>query len=403
MKGTKAMHSSGATVHGMDGSLVQPDWSPLKEAELRRLFDHFEDLSGEIQILSTSPRPFSAASVVSVGEERAFVKRHDRRIRDCASLQEEHAFIQHLRQRGAAVPKVLAARDSATAIAIGDSTYEVHELPPGIDAYGDAVSWTPFRSAQHARSAGQQLARLHLASEGFAAPARGVRPLISSFTIFAAKDPVSAMADYVSARPSLNENTEVRRDCTLALELLAPYWSELNPLMPHLMPLWTHNDLHASNLFWSDASESAHATAVIDFGLADRTNAVHDLALAIERNTVEWLHLAPAREDKAEIPIHVDHVFALLEGYHSIRPLTDKERVALAPMTALCHAEFALSEADYFLGVLHSTEKARLAHDGYLVGHARWFRGRQGSTSLEAIRAWASGRRVPVRQEAAQA
>jgi hypothetical protein len=28
-------------------------------------------------------------------------------------------------------------------------------------------------------------------------------------------------------------------------------------------------------------------------------------------------------------------------------------------MTALCHAEFALSEADYFLGVLHSEEKAR--------------------------------------------
>ena len=30
-------------------------------------------------------------------------------------------------------------------------------------------------------------------------------------------------------------------------------------------------------------------------------------------------------------------------------------------MTALCHAEFALSEADYFLGVLHSKEKARMA------------------------------------------
>jgi hypothetical protein len=27
-------------------------------------------------------------------------------------------------------------------------------------------------------------------------------------------------------------------------------------------------------------------------------------------------------------------------------------------MTALCHAEFALSEADYFLGALHSEEKA---------------------------------------------
>ena len=44
-------------------------------------------------------------------------------------------------------------------------------------------------------------------------------------------------------------------------------------------------------------------------------------------------------------------------------------------MTALCHAEFALSEADYFLSALHSEEKARVASDDYLVGHARWFRG----------------------------
>ena len=32
-------------------------------------------------------------------------------------------------------------------------------------------------------------------------------------------------------------------------------------------------------------------------------------------------------------------------------------------MTALCHAEFALTEADYFLGVLHSEEKARVGLD----------------------------------------
>jgi nicotinamide mononucleotide transporter len=50
---------------------------------------------------------------------------------------------------------------------------------------------------------------------------------------------------------------------------------------------------------------------------------------------------------------------ALLDGYESVRPLSDEEAAALAPMTALCHAEFALSEADYFLGVLHSEEKAR--------------------------------------------
>ncbi len=61
-------------------------------------------------------------------------------------------------------------------------------------------------------------------------------------------------------------------------------------------------------------------------------------------------------------------------------------------MTALCHAEFALTEADYFLGVLHSKEKARLASMDYLVGHARWFRGAGGQKLLDAIRRWASKR-----------
>ena len=45
---------------------------------------------------------------------------------------------------------------------------------------------------------------------------------------------------------------------------------------PALEPLWTHNDLHASNLLWSAGGDNAQAAAIIDFGLADRTNAVHD-------------------------------------------------------------------------------------------------------------------------------
>ena len=70
-----------------------------------------------------------------------------------------------------------------------------------------------------------------------------------------------------------------------------------------------------------------------------------------------------------------------LTGYESIRPLSAQEAAALAPMTALCHAEFALSEADYFLGVLHSEEQARAAYDGWLVGHARWFHLRRLATA----------------------
>jgi len=176
-----------------------------------------------------------------------------------------------------------------------------------------------------------------------------------------------------------------------ALNLLAPFHAQLRPLLPALAPLWTHNDLHASNLFWSDKSDAARATAVIDFGLADRTNAVHDIAQAIERNIVEWLVLVHDPAHPERTPIHFDHLHSMLAGYEQVRRLSNEEAAALPAMTALCHAEFALSEADYFLGVLHSEENARMAYDGWLVGHAQWFRG-AGAKLVDALRRWAGER-----------
>jgi Ser/Thr protein kinase RdoA (MazF antagonist) len=318
-------------------------------------------------------------------------------VRDAEGLLEEHRFVAHLRACGAAVPRVFAAAWGETAIESGEWTYEVHEVPDGVDLYENALSWTPFRTVAHAYSAGRELARLHEAARGFSAPARKARPLVASFTIFAAADPSSAMARYLAARPALAESAATRRDGDRALELLAPFHAELLPLLPELQPLWTHNDLHASNLLWSDASDHARAVATIDFGLADRTNAIHDLAQAIERNIVEWLWLIEHPAHGEDAPVHFDHLHALLDGYESVRPLSAEEAAALAPMTALCHAEFALTEADYYLSVLHSEEKARVASDGYLAGHAQWYRGAGGSKLLDALRRWAeAGRRQPL-------
>ena len=185
----------------------------------------------------------------------------------------------------------IASANGHTAIQIGEWTYEVHATPEGIDLYEDAISWTPFRTSAHAHAAGRALAQLHLASREYVSPQRKTQPLVASFTIFAAPDPVRELDRYLEARPALATDTAVRDHGLQALELLAPFHARLQPLLPYLQPLWTHNDLHSSNLFWSDASDSAQATAIIDFGLADRTNAVHDLANAIERNIVEWLVL----------------------------------------------------------------------------------------------------------------
>ena len=379
---------STAIAHGMDGTLVDPDWPPLTQDEVRSVLAHFPGFGEPITILSISPRPFSAASVVATAGGRVFIKRHHITVRDREGLQEEHRFLQHLQAHGAQSPRVLVSSSGSTAIELGEWTYEVHEAAEGIDLYADALSWTPFRTVAHAYSAGQALARLHRASAEFAAPARKPRPLVAGFTIFAAQDPCAEMRNYLAARPALEGNSATQRCADRALEVLAPFHAELMPLLPALAPLWTHNDLHASNLLWSDAGGNAHATAVIDFGLADRTNAVHDIAQAIERNIVEWLTLMQDPTHPGNVPVHLDHLESLLNGYESLRPLSREEATALAPMTALCHVEFALSEADYFLGALHSEERAQLALADYLVGHARWFRTAGGTRILDSIRRW---------------
>ena len=384
--------SATAKTHGMDGTLVEPDWPPLTLAEVRMLLGQFLSCGEPIRILSISPRPFSAASVVATRGGRVFIKRHHRSVRDREGLLEEHRYLEHLFTHGTPVPRVLATTFGETAIETGEWTYEVHEAPEGADLYEDALSWTPFRSAAHAHSAGRALARLHLGAEGFSAPRRKPRPLVASFTIFAAEDPSTELDRYLAARPTLAESTDARSGGEEALEVLAPFHAELLPLLPALKPLWTHNDLHASNLLWSDGGNDAQVTAIIDFGLADRTNAVHDLAQAIERNIVEWLALVEDPAHPEDVPVHLDHLHALLAGYESVRPLSAEEAAALAPMTALCHAEFALTEADYFLSVLHSEVKARVASIDYLVGHARWFRSPGSGKLLDALRRWAGER-----------
>jgi Ser/Thr protein kinase RdoA (MazF antagonist) len=366
--------AAGDLVHGLAGDLVAPDWAPLGDAEAERVRERWDLGPGPASVRWRSPRPLSAAGLVAVGGRTVFVKRHDLRVRPVDELTVEHRFAAHLRARGVPVPEVLATPDGATAVSIDGNVLEVHALAPGHDLYRDAASWTGFRAADHAREAGAALARLHRAAADFDEPPRPLVPLGDGVDVVAAADPLAALDGLVGARPGL-------------AAALAPHrWREEVPdelgfelvraahAAAPLPPGWTHGDWHPSNLTWDDAGRPA---AVLDLGLANRTFAVRDLAIALERTCVSWLESSPAAD--------LDAVAALLAGYAAVRPLDEVERAALPALVPVVHVEFALSEIEYYGAILGSPERAAVAYRDYLIGHARWWRSAPGRALLERL------------------
>ena len=321
--------------HGLRGDEVVPDWPPLTEPELITvLAEHGLTLGA---IIRHSPRPFSAAAQVRTGPGSAgliFVKRHHVAVRTIAQLAEEHAFQEHLSAQGAPVPRVLGTASR------GEFTYELMTPAPGLDLYADAHSWTRYRSRQHAHHAGAALARLHIAAQGFDAPERAPAPLLTSLP------------------------------------------GEARAITAGLPPLWTHNDWHGSNLTWSEDSPGATVAGVFDLGLANRTCAMFDLAIAIERSCVDWL----AVHEQRAAATHPDQARALLDGYASVVDLTPHDRDAVAALLPFCHITHAQSEIAYFTDVTHDAGSVRLARDAYLAGHARWWASSAGRDLLAAIR-----------------
>jgi len=375
--------SSKHLVHGLGVEPAEPDWPPLTLSELDKLLRRYPEASGASELRWRSPRPLSAAALVrATSGTELFVKRHHVSVRTQAGLAEEHGFLAYLAGRAAPVVGVLANIDGQTASTSDDGewTYEVHTLGEGDDVYRDAISWSPFITLEHARSAGRMLARLHQAAQGYDAPTRGAAPLIGGFTIFGdGADPIAAATRYVAARPALAADLARRPEWTGELERWhLPFYQRLRPQLAKLDPLWTHNDLHASNLLW----RGDEAVTAIDFNLADRAFAAHDLAVAIERNAIEWVEL----DANGEEAVHADAACAIIEGYEEVRRLTDAECAALPDLLPLCHVDFALSELDYFVGVTKSAENADLAYR-YLVDHAAWFTGDAGSGLLRRVRA----------------
>ena len=92
-----------------------------------------------------------------------------------------------------------------------------------------------------------------------------------------------------------------------------------------------------------------------------------------------------ALDEKGAGAVHAEAALDLIRGYRQVRELNAAELAALPELLPLCHADYALSEIDYFRGVTGSAANTELAYR-YLVDHTAWFAGPVGSALLDAIR-----------------
>lgn len=367
--------ADGHLVHGLTGDQTAPVWSPMTEADLATVLQHFVDGAAP-KVLWQSPRPFSDAARVQCGSHQWFIKRHPALLRSAASLTEEHRFMVHLRTAGIPVPDVLTGKTGTTAITLGHWTYEVLHPLKGDDTYADTPSWVPPDNPQHAQAAGKMLAKLHQAAASFRQPDRHTHLLIARDDILRATNPLAAIEQQLSERPALAQYLHQRPHWRAELQPLADHQAALQSALISQPRLWTHNDWHVSNLGW----QGDHVSDVFDFGLSANTFALYDLATAIERNCVSWLTL---ENNRTQGFAHIAQ--AILQGYHASRPLSAEDRQLLPRLLPLVHWDFALSEVEYFFGIEQSAAKADVAWTVFLLGHFNWFCSKQGANFLDVI------------------
>lgn len=377
--------------HGMGSDWENKDWVHITVPELHHLQPYYPCLQGSVQILWCSPRPFSSAVLVEVMQALAstgqtnlhsyFIKRSHRSFRRAQDILQEHAVLQHLASKNIPVATLISSNCGQTTLEVGDWTYEVYEKAAGFDLYIDQQSWTPFFYTEHAAKVGSLLAKLHIAVQDFPElHGRSTRYLVSNQQLLESENIVMAIQQRIDNSPELSRYFADKNLDAVFLERIFQTHRKIKHVLQQATKIWTHNDLHASNLFWSTQSADANITAVIDFGLSDRNSALYDLAITIERNFIDWLAL----EHTSQISVDEAGLSAFLQAYFAeIYPQQDFS--ILPELLKIVHLDFAFSELEYFVGITQNLKHADAAYYDWIVGHVNWFFTEQGQQFIQTF------------------
>jgi len=217
------------------------------------------------------------------------------------------SLLDHLAAKGCPVPRTIHDRSGALYRMVGDKAVALIEFLPGVSVSHP----TPGQ----ARSVGRALAQLHLASADFGQSRENAMGLVES----------RRLADACGAEGMAQIDPALAALVARELPLLERAW-------PSDLPRSViHADLFPDNVLML----GEQVTGLIDFYFACTDLTAYDVAVT----HAAWCFDGEGRKFDPAISA------ALLEGYESLRPLSEAERDALPVLARAAALRFTMSRA----------------------------------------------------------
>ncbi|MBL4718163.1 MAG: homoserine kinase [Erythrobacter sp.] len=283
-------------------------YTHLGAEELARLIAHY-DVGELVSSKGIAEGVSNSNWLVETTRGRFILTMYERRI-ETADLPFFLGLLDHLSAARCAVPRTIHDRDGAAWRMVGDKAVALIEFLPGVSPSNP----TPAQ----ARAVGVALAQAHLAAHDF--PMARENTLAPSDTLaILTQCGAAALATIDPHLPAMLESGEA----------IVREWPEDLPRSI------IHSDLFPDNVLMLDD----RVTGMIDFYFACTGAMAYDLAVT---------HAAWCFDDAGET---CDHALgrALIEGYESVRVLSEPERTALPLLAEGACLRFIASRAQDWL------------------------------------------------------
>jgi homoserine kinase type II len=248
--------------------------------------------------------------LIEDGHGRRYILRRHLLNADLRRIEFQLALQQHLAEHGLPTATCVVTNSGLQYATDGDG------VPWVIITYIEGSEYDFSRPGQ-AVEAGRTLARFHLITEPFRSDAPGpeYKAPVRECWANASRD-LQTLAELFDGEGVEGE-----------LSYLSGWWQAVLAAWPlgrfdKLPAGWLHGDFHGRNMVFA----GDRVAGLFDFDDVDRGPYVYDVGAGMFRF---------GREARSSLSIRPEFARAFIEGYETLRPLSDEERAALATMVAM--------------------------------------------------------------------